>query len=71
MLQDTSCCKGGVQIYGTPWLPLTPSRQRQPVGHPRRQIGFSREDPARADLLGQIPAGTHTAPDERRHHCDD
>ena len=40
ILQDTSFSVPGVNVYGTPWLPLTPSRQRQPLGHPRRVIGF-------------------------------
>eukprot|EP00658_Telonema_sp_P-2_P010326 TRINITY_DN13892_c0_g1_i1.p1 TRINITY_DN13892_c0_g1~~TRINITY_DN13892_c0_g1_i1.p1 ORF type:complete len:538 (+),score=81.68 TRINITY_DN13892_c0_g1_i1:452-2065(+) len=67
LLCDESVEIGGVSIFGTPWLPLTPSRQRQPIGHPRRIIGFSREDEERGKLFENIPSGvdiliTHSPP---------
>ena len=57
----------GLTIFGSPFVPLTPSRQKLSADDPLRFLGFNRSDASLEQLYSVIPDGidvliTHTPP---------
>lgn len=56
MLEESSCIKGSLQIYGAPLTPMTAKRLALSPDDPRRTVGFKRDAAALAAAWASIPA---------------
>lgn len=67
LLQHQVITVGGLVIFGSPFVSLTPSRLKKPQGDPARYYGFNREESTLATLYSKIPPNvdilmTHSPP---------
>jgi len=68
ILQHESIFIAGITIFGSPYVPLTPSKMKRfPDGHSGRNVGFNRDFQTLNDLYSHIPTQcdvliTHTPP---------
>jgi hypothetical protein len=55
LLHHEMVAVSGLTIFGSPFVPLTPSKQSLERGDPVRSLGFNRDDEELESLLSQIP----------------
>lgn len=67
LLRHESINIAGLNIFASPYVPLTPKRHKMAFDDPERYHGFNRDDPTLAALYAKIPTNTdilmtHTPP---------
>jgi Icc-related predicted phosphoesterase len=55
LLRHEAVTVAGVTIFGSPYVPLTPSKQSMDAADPRRRLGFNRDEEELDALYSRIP----------------